>query len=320
MAQNNQPLTIEITQNNNHMKHFISLSLAIIALLFAGCKENNPDEPESTNTTTTNTTTPPSVTPPASLVDGELAGDFSVSATKKVHFSKGNLQAAYDGSQWTWGFAANQWDYVGNATANTSITGNGTVSVNDTVDLFGWSTPATYYGIHKNASSASYSGNFVDWGATIGEGWRTLARDEWVYLIWTRTGDKASTVAGTADACYIKATVNNVCGVILFPNGGIFAAGEFSAIASPNTSDAAYATTTCTADQWKALEAKGCVFLPAAGNRIGTDVYAAGVNGDYWSSTKDDDTFVCNMYFQSGKVYPDGGSGRFKGQSVRLVR
>ena len=75
----------------------------------------------------------------SSLPAGALKGEFSVSTTKKVHFSKGNLQATYNSSASTyaWGFAANQYDYIGNAAGNTTIDSqtNGAV-----VDLFGWST------------------------------------------------------------------------------------------------------------------------------------------------------------------------------------
>ena len=69
---------------------------------------------------------------------GGIDGLFSVSVTKKVYFSKGNLRATYDGSSWTWSFADHQYDAVGDAAANTSINGDGTVSANGSVDLFGW--------------------------------------------------------------------------------------------------------------------------------------------------------------------------------------
>ena len=38
----------------------------------------------------------------------------------QVVFSRGNLQATTNdlGANWTWGFAENQWDYIGNAAAN----------------------------------------------------------------------------------------------------------------------------------------------------------------------------------------------------------
>ena len=81
------------------------------------------------------------------IVDHSL---FAVSGSKNVRFSQGNLQATYDGSAWTWAFASNQYGCIGNAAANTSITGNGTIAGTGTVDLFGWSTTANFYGIHKS--------------------------------------------------------------------------------------------------------------------------------------------------------------------------
>ncbi|MBO7337979.1 MAG: hypothetical protein J6U33_05005, partial [Paludibacteraceae bacterium] len=44
-------------------------------------------------------------------VNGKLPGAFSVSSTKQVYFSAGNLQATYDATAdtWTWAFAGNQW-------------------------------------------------------------------------------------------------------------------------------------------------------------------------------------------------------------------
>ena len=49
-----------------------------------------------------------------STKDGAILSEFSVSETKKVYFSQGNLQ--YQASTNTWRFAENQWDYVGTQT------------------------------------------------------------------------------------------------------------------------------------------------------------------------------------------------------------
>lgn len=47
-----------------------------------------------------------------------LSGVFSVNGeSHKVRFSRGNLQATYNGSAWSWAFAEHQWDYIGNAAA-----------------------------------------------------------------------------------------------------------------------------------------------------------------------------------------------------------
>ena len=84
-------------------------------------------------------------------------GPFSVSATKKVMFSPGNLQfnamqgthQCADGTtqQGTWRFAEHQWDYVGDA-ENGTVYENGTkcdnakinATYNGWIDLFGWGT------------------------------------------------------------------------------------------------------------------------------------------------------------------------------------
>ena len=247
------------------------------------------------------------------------AGQFSVSATKKVTFSSGNLQATWDGTSWNWHFADNQWDYIGNAAGNTSINGNGTVSANGTVDLFGWSTSATTYGMNNSTSPLDYSGDFVDWGATIGTGSRTLTSDEWTYVFSTRT--TGGTVFGTAQARYAHATINTdgtgVNGMILFPDGVDIASTEVTTAGTVN-GNSEYATK-CTTAQWSALAAKGCVFLPAAGYRNGTSVDLAGSYGPYWSSSPND-LGANEVGFYSGNLYLATYNTRNYGNSVRLVR
>lgn len=250
-----------------------------------------------------------------------VPGFFSVADDKTVAFAQGNLQAttADLGENWTWGFAEHQYDYVGNAVANTMISGNGKVGENGTVDLFGWSTVANFFGIHYSENPSLYSGDFIEWGKRIGDGWRTLTKDEWVYVFNTRTGAKASTVAETANARYAKATVNSVKGVILFPDGGTFAASEFTTVAALNQGSAAFTTTTCTADQWTALEAKGCVFLPNAGYRLGAVVYSDNSAGFYWSSTSDTDIEAYELAFEASFCNPQAPGTRETGNPVRLV-
>ena len=254
--------------------------------------------------------------------EGALSGRFTINADgDQVVFSKGNLQASTTdlGANWAWAFANKQWDFVGKAVANTAITYSGTTTKNGTVDLFGWSTGATYYGIKNSTYASEFAGNFVDWGETIGEGWYTLSRDEWLYVLNMRTGERASTVAGSPDARYVKATVHDVHGVILFPDNGTFAASEFTAISNLDLDNAAYDVATCTDAQWAALEAKGCVFLPAAGDRSATNVYAVNSYGYYWSSTK---YGVGSSYFLkfTSTSLDKGWGDRCDGCSVRLVK
>lgn len=262
------------------------------------------------------------------MADGLLPGIFTINEyDEKVYFSQGNLQATTtdNGSAWTWSFATNQWDYKGNQAANNSISGNGTVSTNGTVDLFGWSTSATYYGIHNSENSNSttndYSGDFVDWGKTIGSGWRTLTLAEWLYLFNTRIG---STVNGTPRARYTLATINTdktgVNGVILFPDGLTFSSSEFTTLGPINDTSTSNWGTKCTDTQWDALAAKGCVFLPAAGYRNGTTVINAGTHGYYWSSEKYGDTGASGLSFENElNANASSNDNRYYGYSVRLV-
>ena len=225
-----------------------------------------------------------------------LPGVFSVSDTKQVRFSPGNLQATYDGSMYSWGFAAKQYDYVGNAPGNTTIDSQTEGAV---VDLFGWSTASTYYGISTSTNNADYSGNFVDWGKNIDDGstWRTLSKGEWVYLIETRTNASSLYKYGVT-----------VCGktycVIIAPDNWDTSANPLK--------------TSYDATAWATAEAAGLVCLPAAGRRIGSSVDSVGDYGAYWSSTAYYSDRAYLVYFYSSYVYP-GIDDRGEDRSVRLV-
>ena len=225
-----------------------------------------------------------------------LPGVFSVSDTKQVRFSPGNLQATYDGSMYSWGFAAKQYDYVGNAPGNTTIDSQTEGAV---VDLFGWSTASTYYGISTSTNNADYAGNFVDWGMNIDDGstWRTLSKGEWVYLIETRTNASSLYKYGVT-----------VCGKT---NCVIIAPDNWDTSANPL--QASYDATA-----WATAEAAGLVCLPAAGRRIGSSVDSVGDYGAYWSSTAYYSDRAYLVYFYSSYVYP-GIDDRGEDRSVRLV-
>lgn len=111
--------------------------------------------------------------------DGVLPGSFSVSDTRKVRFSQGNL--FWDGTKFK--FEANQYNFQNPWSASH-------------VNLFFWSKTASV------AYAASYSDNpesgddvfFTNQsGFTVNvcgreqAGWRTLTKEEWKYLFETRT-------------------------------------------------------------------------------------------------------------------------------------
>ena len=262
------------------------------------------------------------------IQEGALTGQFSVSGTKKVYFSRGNLQAVFAsaGSSCTWQFAEHQWDYIGINTANNKINGNGSVSAAGTVDLFGWSTNATYYGIHNSKENGTYNGSFKDWGTNAitnggntANSWRTPTNDEWTYFMETRPG---ATVGATANARYTAATINTdvsggVNGRIMFPDGVTFATDEATTWGTINANS--NWTTKCTAAQWTALETKGCVFMPAAGYRTGIEGGGAGDRGRYWLATVIDSYSAYSSFFGIASGTAANDYYRRFGRSVRLV-
>ena len=261
---------------------------------------------------------------------------FSVSDSKKVIFSPGNLQATNNTANstygWTWSFAAHQYDFIGNATANTAV-GNNVVTTAGTVDLFGWvgnTSSLAAYGINNNKTPADYGDDTSntlksDWGvaanaASLGgySNWRTLTSAEWTYVFNSRS---ASTVNGTSNARYAKATVADKAGIILFPDTYTHPSGV-TAPASINTANAAFTVNNYDATAWGKMESAGAVFLPAAGYRFGTSVSGVGSYGNYWSSTPHSSTAVSALfvYFGASSVLPADDSSRNTGRSVRLVR
>ena len=250
---------------------------------------------------------PVTLAAPAPLPAGALKGVFSVSATKKVHFSKGNLQYVVAGK--TWGFYENQYDFC-----NAKIYSG---HHSDTISLFTWGYDATKSIIPDGKDSDNVSitsGNLSpeqDWGCTVGDGktWRTLTTEEWQYLF----SDKSR---------YGFATVGGVNGIIILPdtfadpmrNGG---SGAFI----PNKTG--YDTNVYTAGgNWEAMESAGAVFLSAAGYRNGSSIGEyIGFVGYYWSSTaRSGGVNAFDVTFNEYQVIANSfTNGRSYGKSVRLV-
>ena len=226
----------------------------------------------------------------------------------QVRFSKGNLVAAIDasGNPIDWKFAEKQYDYLGTGGANTSI---GTAAGD--IDLFGWSTDSTIYGINTSTSKYDYSGAFKDWGKALSastsiaeDTWRTLTINEWEYLINEGGIDNVRkgkykfgvTVSGKTN-CLILVPDNIEMDIKASYDGTL----------------------------WTVCQLFGLVCLPAAGYRNGSNV--SNVDNDntnykfgyYWSSDAlgDDDAFF--VKFLGDRVTPSNADKRFEGRSVRLV-
>ena len=275
---------------------------------------------------------------------GVFTDAFSVSATRTVYFSPGNLQwsatnggssptyhpvaGGYGSAPGTWRFAPNQWDIIGieNRYIDSAYTG--------WIDLFGWGTSGwnsgnTYYhpwdsnddsigltygppgeynltGSYANADWGVY--NPISNGGNIANQWRTLTNEEWQYVFSTRTT--------TSGIRYAKAKVNNINGVILLPDD--WSSSTYS-LSNTNNSGASFSSNTISASQWTTLESAGAVFLPAAGFRHGASVGNVGSLGCYWSASYDGSDGAYYVIFDDSGLGANYGIGRSYGRSVRLV-
>ena len=272
-------------------------------------------------------------------IPGALVGKFSVSSTDKVYFSKGNLQ--YTKSTSKWSFMDHQYSTV--ETTGQAI-GDDYAS-QDVVSLFGWGTSGwnngnTYYQPYntanttssygpKNGTTRTYdlTGDYAnaDWGRNnaISNGgntantWRTLTKDEWTYLFNTRS---ASTVNGTADARYAKAYLfGTTHGVIIFPDVYTHPAGVTAPTGINATSSTSWNGNRYTATDWAKMEAAGCVFLPAAGRRDGTNIFNVDAYVRYWTSTYYSAQTAYHVGIAESGMNPADYNQKYFGYSVRLV-
>lgn len=241
----------------------------------------------------------------------EKAYPFTVAEGKKVLFAPGNLQYNSNESTYKWRFAEHQYDC------------EGSWDTSKWIDLFGWGTwtgEATNPANTSTGGTYSWDGDDFKMEAQLADAnhrsydWRTLSQADWNCIFKTRS---ASTVNSTANARYAKATVASKSGIILFPDSYTHPDGV-TAPASINDDDDAYIVNNYNADDWTKMEAAGCVFLPAAGDRIGEDVVNEN-EGFYWSKTSSSEG-AYHVHFTSTTLDPSADFSRFIGRSVRLVR
>lgn len=251
-------------------------------------------------------------------------GEFSVSRTKKVRFSLGNLQ--WQGSTNTWRFAPNQWTSIKNAAGNTTSSGRSTQEA--WIDLFGYGTSGTNYmpytkSYSQNSNTGSYAqGNIQysenDWGANpiVNGGnqpnkWRTLSQSEWYYLFNTR--DHSNILH------YTNCSVGGVKGMIFLPDNFPTQRRFFSYVLASPYND--WNWQSLTNDQWNTVAAMGAVFMPVTGYRTNTTIYQLNY-GYYWCGTISSyNSYPYCMYFHSdGETSDCNTFTNTNGMAVRLVR
>ncbi|MBP5366791.1 MAG: hypothetical protein J6Y82_12875 [Bacteroidales bacterium] len=276
-----------------------------------------------------------------SFEGGVLPGKFSVSSTKQVQFSQGNLQ--YHPHDNVWRFAERQYDLVDNNTENHSINSY-TADFNGWIDLFGWGTSGwsgsgaeNYQPYSTSQAYSSYGpvfssetganndltgdNSFADWGVynAIQNGgnqaglWRTMTYSEWYYLLETRSGARDK---------YGIACVCGVNGLIILPDEWSTPSGITFEKGCSSDGEEYYALKNNFSDiQWFRLAQAGAVFLPAAGGRSNSNqVYSVNRSGFYWSSSSSSNENYKARYvnISSSAVYRST-SARDHGLSVRLI-
>ena len=277
--------------------------------------------------------------------EGLLPGLFSVSETKKVRFSQGNLQfnatlgshKRADGTtqQGTWRIAEHQWDYVGNADIlygtvfHDDAKSDNTLMAEDYdgwIDLFNWGNsgwensypPYDYENYYKPSGNFTLTGEHenADWGvfnaiSNAGDQpgmWRTLSYDEWNYLYSKRENFKNLRSLGT---------VCGVFGYIFLPDNWVLPKDLTF------TANANYTKNVYSPNQWKRMEEAGAIFLPAAGmtNNGKNTVANPGKNGYYWTVTATAGNAKFTQFSTASSTFSVSASAtRNYGRSVRLVK
>lgn len=248
------------------------------------------------------------------------ASVFSVSETRTVYFSTGNLRMRtesllVDDSE-TWSMYDNQYNYE-------DYSALGYPANTYEFSLFNWGhnsgvfrdLTSSYLSYAMFGSELTFPNAFYDqisyvdlnwvydWGSMIGSGfeWRTLTKDEWRYLLEGRSG-----------ASRLHKTGVRVCGVdyclVLAPD-------NFEGTISSNYSKSA----------WAEAEAAGCICLPPAGHGVGGEpVSSFNKNefaGYYWTatSTSGGSEFAYILNFHSNG-YSIESALKSNCYSVRLVK
>ena len=228
----------------------------------------------------------------------ELSGLFSVSDTKKVHFSHGNLR--YTVSSGIWDFYPNQYDCASSYDANV-------------ISLFTWGYDEEKSIIPDGCSTENVSrvyGNLIyneDWGYQVGNPgtWRTLTTEEWQYLF--NEGAYANATRAGLYAYGVTVAGKQNC-TVLYPDG-------FKGTKVSNGDLTSYDT----ASEWEEAQSEGVVCLPASGYRSNASVNYVGQTGTYWSSTAYNSVNAHIIYFDSADVLPGAYNYRDYGYAVRLV-
>lgn len=242
---------------------------------------------------------------PRDPTGSEIPHVFSVgpNSIDKVYFTKGNLKAHYYHDGYSWYFAENQYDFIGNDSGNARLINGEQVGNDEYVDLFCWSTNENNWGIESSAT-----GDFYDWGRHFDPVvYRTLSGGEggeWKYLLEIREVN-----GGTGEGFTYEKISNEdignipVSGIVIFPDG----------FTEQNEWKDNYPT-------WDAIADAGIVFLPTAGYKYPSETHEFDTGGCYyWSCTPENAENAYEFYWADFGFNSAGYDPRLGRAAVRLV-
>lgn len=245
------------------------------------------------------------------IPEGALQGVFSVSDTRKVYFSKGNLY--FDNRKKTMCFEENQFDAP--LTEDEELSGH--------IGHFYWSSNESFASrlaeyndpfssstdvlFTNHPESFEVNGN-TEWGVLTGGN-----DGEWKYLIDRKDQN------GNVLYKYDVSVCDHPSCLIVLPDNWKW--GE-NGVGNDWQSEYSEATTV----KWSAMEAAGAVCLPPAGY-WGTDVqkvkgvflFDVSFKGCYWSASPDGSTNAFGLSFTDDNINPCLCSFRENAYSIRLV-
>lgn len=240
------------------------------------------------------------------IIDGAIMAPFSVSATKQVYFSKGNLlyktegqHACNDGSTkpGTWAFATESYFYQKYNNDSISATYTGWI------DLFEWGASGyniiPYAANSKCTLNADISNTNYDWGVynAISNGgnqpnmWRTLTAEEWDYVLFNRNGASRLRFRASIQGTRIDngKNIGPVNGLVLLPD-------DWNNVNLRYTLESGFATNNLSPQMWEEFKKEGAIFLPLTGYKTSrSNTWDSGVSTPY-------STTIYAVYYWSSKV------------------
>lgn len=241
---------------------------------------------------------------PAGALSGKYTindgGDFIYFAHGNLQYTRENLDA--DWSTGTFRLATNQYDLIEPVKTYPDAYCTDNYGDKTAVGLFGWGT----WGEGKTPNLTSSDKTLYTWSTDFSgtlEGtstWRTLTKDEWVYLLEHNN--------------LSFATVHDINGLLVAPDGKDIVGKSMADWVVIND------------ETWTTMQNDGYLFLPACGQRSQISETAnitTGGQGEevlYYSSTEYNDVYAHNIWYKPGQA-PTAADYSFKRQAfgVRLV-